>query len=347
MDPVDVVAVVGACSPDRAQFAREAALTTGRMLIGAQRLAGAPDPVLEGMALAPWCSRPQGGLLELPAHADVTELIGASACPGSTVSLSAVVCVVDAAHLLDDLAREDCVLLPSQPFQPWRHTARSLLAVLNLEFASAVVLVNWESMSTLQLSTLLALLNSLTPSARLQLHHDSSDAWMQEALTGGTVYDAAQERAGWIALLNDEHDPYMRDPRVSAVHYENVRPLHPGRLQHVLDHRWETGEFGTVLRSAGFCRLATRPGTVARWNHVGRMICLAPLARDAELGEEDELLALGQDLGIIGLDLDVPALTAALDEVAVTDEELGAGPGEWARFVDPFPAWPTVSKSTD
>ncbi|GAA5596001.1 G3E family GTPase [Kocuria rhizophila] len=132
---------------------------------------------------------------------------------------------------------------------------------------------------------------------------------------------------------------------MSSLRYENVRPLHPQRLGDLLDHRIETGEFGTVLRSAGFCRLATRSHVIAQWNHVGRMICLSPLARDEDMGERDELLALGQDLGIIGLDLDVPALRRAFDDAALTDDELAAGPAAWSQFHDPFPARPTADRA--
>lgn len=357
MDPVDVVAVVGGCPPERSQFAREVARSTGRMLIPAQRLAAAPDPVVEAVALASWCSREQGALVEFPDHADVTELIGACAHPGSPAVLTGVVCVVDAAHVMADLNREDCVLRPTVPHAPWRQVARALLHVMNVEFASAVVLVNWESLDTPQLSTTMALLNHLAPHARLQLHRGAADErsmdgraaveWAAEALTDGTPYDVTQERAGWVTLLNGEHDPFMADPHVSAVRYENVRPLHPGRLERLLEHRLESGEFGTVLRSAGFCRLATRPDVTARWNHVGRMIAFSPLAADQDLGEEDELLALGQDLGIIGLDLDVPALTAALDDAVLTDAEFAAGPEAWSLFPDRFPAWPTVPDRAD
>lgn len=347
MDPVDVVAVVGGCAPERSLLARELARSTGRMLIPAQRVGLSPEPVAEAVSLAPWTTRSEGALIEFPESTDVTELIGATAAPASPVSLTGVLCVVDAAHLHADLQREDYVIRPGFPHGRWRHTARALLNVMNVEFASAVVLVNWEPLSTRELSTAMALLNHLGPRARLQLHRGADGSWAGAPLSDGTVYDVAQEHAGWLTLLNGEHDPYMTDARVTGLRYENVRPLHPGRLERLLDRRIEAGEFGTVVRSAGFCRFATRSHVTARWNHVGRMIAFSPLAWDADLGEEDELLALGQDLGIIGLDLDVPALTAALDDAAITDDELAAGPAAWAEYRDPFPAWPTVSERSD
>ncbi|MBH0083705.1 GTP-binding protein [Salinibacterium sp. SWN167] len=82
---------------------------------------------------------------------------------------------------------------------------------------------------------------------------------------------------------------------------------------------------------------------VAQWEHVGKVISLNPIATDAIDGDDDELLACGQELAFIGLDLDHDALIAALDEAALTDEEFAAGPSRWATFVDPFPEWIRVS----
>jgi G3E family GTPase len=111
--------------------------------------------------------------------------------------------------------------------------------------------------------------------------------------------------------------------------------------------RVEAGEFGNVVRSAGFCRLATRPHITAQWEHVGRMISLEPLTSDERLVEGEELLAVGQDIAFIGIDVDQDALAAALDDVALTDDELAEGPAAWAGFEDPFPVWQTASDWAD
>ena len=139
----------------------------------------------------------------------------------------------------------------------------------------------------------------------------------------------------------------MTDRRVAAFRYESVRPLHPGRLQVLLDERIEPGEFGLVVRSSGFCRFATRPYRLARWDHVGRMISFSPMPAHDVADPDDEVLALFQGLAIIGIDLDVARLVEALDSVALSDDELIAGPQVWSSFLDPFPAWPTVVDRTE
>lgn len=345
MHETKVIAVVGSCAPERARYTEQLARAADGMHVSARRLSLAPDPLDEACALAPWANTPAGAVAEFPTTTIMTELIGALADPAAHLDLTAIVCVVDAAHLLRDLARDDYAHHRAAPWQRdagIRYTARAMLAVTQIEYASMVVLVNWEALSTPDLSTTMALVSSLSPQARLRLDHDGVAA--PEATES---YASTQERPGWVALLNGDFNPHMTDRRITGLRYEHLRPLHPERLQTLLDDRIEQGEFGTVLRSAGFCHFATRPGIVGEWNHVGSMISFEPLALAARHHDADEVLAIGQDLAIIGLDLDVTALTAALDDAALTDDEFATGPEAWAKFPDPYPAWDTADAETD
>jgi len=103
------------------------------------------------------------------------------------------------------------------------------------------------------------------------------------------AYSADQDRPGWVFLLNGEFEPHITDFRVSAFRYENFRPFHPERLQLLLDERVELGEFGALVRSAGFCRLATRSDIVAQWEQAGHMLSFTPLDRDDHDSEDAEL----------------------------------------------------------
>lgn len=346
MDAVDVVAVVGSCAPERFQYAKRLADSSSRMLVPASRIALAGDPIDEAAALVPWANGPAGAVVEFPSTTSVVEVIGALADAEQATRLVGMVCVADATHLLSDLRCDDYVArrVPGTP--QVEHTARALLSIMQFEYASTIVLVNWAGLETSALSTLMALVSHLGPHARLRLHRGSEEP-LETAITYA-AYTAGQERPGWVGMLNTDFDPHMTDPRVSALRYEHIRPLHPSRLQRLLDDRIEQGEFGTVIRSAGFCRLATRSSVTARWEHVGQMISFAPLTIDDAAGAEplggEELLALGQDLAFIGLDLDRTALRAALDETVLTDAEFDAGPRAWESLLDPFPKWQTVDQ---
>lgn len=333
MAEVDVVAVVGVCGPERLRYARELAADTGRLFVPASRLAMSPDPAGETTALVPWVTNAEGVVIEFPVGLPVTEIIGALSLDDNDAVLREVVCVADALHLVDDLRRDSYShrRLTAEVTQSMAH---SLLAATQLEFASTIALVNWEALSTPDLSTVMALVSHISPWARVHLRGDND-----HRAAPGEHYGVGQARPGWVSLLSADFPPHMTDPRVSALRYENVRPLHPGRLQTLLHDRLEPGEFGSVIRSAGFCRLATRPHMVAHWEHVGCMISFEALAPDDEFGGSDDLLAVGEDIAFFGLDMDRLALIGALDEAVLTDEELIAGPAEWATFSDPFPAW--------
>lgn len=339
MPETDVVAVVGTCEPERAHHAERLAALADRALITANRLRRSPDPLGEALALAPWADRPNGAVIDFPADTRATELIGALAAETGRIRLSGVVCVADALHLTDDLRRDSYAARTrigergGAEGAATEYIAHAMLTVTQLEYASTIVLVNWEPLATPNLAALMALVSHLSPRARLRLEHGAAEVPLP-----GARYAPEQERAGWVTILNGEHDPHMTDPRVRTLRYENVRPLHPERLMRLLNDRVEPGEFGTVIRSAGFCRLATRSHVVAEWDHVGRMLSLEPSSGDGGLGA-DELPALGQDLAFIGLDLDGAALAAGLDGTALTDEEFAAGPAAWAGYADPFPAW--------
>ncbi|MCI1746725.1 MAG: GTP-binding protein [Acidipropionibacterium sp.] len=317
------------------------ARSTRRDLLPAWRMAGSSHP-LQDAAAASLYGSPSGMVVELPESVPANELIGAFADFDDRTRLLGLVCVADAVQVLRTLYREDYLALPGETEGgPMPVAPRAELAVAQIEYASTIVLVNAASLPTDQLAVVMALLSHLSPQARILL-----DGVATETPGDRDAYAVEQDRPGWVRLLNDEFAPPITDRRVSAFRYEQFRPLHPGRLRHLLDRRIELGEFGRVIRSAGFCRFATRPGVVADWEQVGHLISFGPLVVEDDLEADDELLAIGQDLAIIGLDLDRPALTAALDEASLTDEELIAGPAAWVQLPDPFPDWSTSTPTT-
>ncbi|QIM17346.1 hypothetical protein G7067_05830 [Leucobacter insecticola] len=353
MDEINVLAVVGSCAPERFRHAARLASAAGRVFFPAQRLGLAADPIQEALALIPWTDRPAGAVCEFPTATHPTEIIGAFADEPTRVSLRGIVCVADAMHLLSDLQRDQYLtrteVLPDGVVTEYR--AQAMLTVTQLEFASMVVLVNWEGLSTPDLSTVMALVSHLSPQARLRLDHGGV-----ELPDTRQQYEASQDRPGWVSILNGEHDPHMTDLRVTGFRYEQLKPLHPERLQVLLNERIAPGEFGTVVRSAGMCRLATRPGVVGEWEHVGQVFSLEPLEADVAMladldeGSQDsgrDILALGQDLAFIGLDLDATALSEALDDAALSDDEVAAGPAAWAQYHDPFPAWQGIAEHSE
>lgn len=331
---VDVVAVVGACAPERQELAARLARAENRVLLPARRMRAEPEVLDQAVTLLGRMRAAQGLVVEHPLETPAMEIIGLLADPTMATRLSAVVCVVDAAHLLDDLEAEDFVPLQDGA----HHAARAELMVQQIEYASDIVLVNTSGLPAHRLRTLEALLSALSPRATVRRDGGVSDGWPRRS----TEYSQEQTRAGWICQLNGDFAPEVTTEDVTVMRYDQLRPFHPGRLHAVLETFFFERGAGQVLRSAGFCRLATRPHVTAQWDHVGAGFALEPVSFDHQMREEDEVLAFGQDVAVVGLGLDTRRLTAALDEAALDDDELAAGPMAWSTFPDPFPDWHTA-----
>lgn len=323
MSTTDITLVTGHRSGSRRAAAAEIAHTHGKICV----------PVPRTAATEPWAQHAAAGgegiIAELSHDAAVESTIaGLADDPHS--ALTEVICVVEATTFIEDILDDEYFTVEST--SPALYVARALRLVQHIEHASALLVTEWTGLATRDLSILLAVLSHLAPAARIRLSGSAPDA-------PPTTWSESAHQPGWVHMLNAEHRPHMTDLRVRAFRYEQIRPFHPGRLSELLQTRFGDGEFGAVIRSAGFCRLATRPGIVGGWEHVGQMISLAPLARDSSPGCDP--LSVGQEIAFIGIDLDIPSLRRAFDAATLTDDELIAGPEAWARFDDPFPEWAT------
>ena len=334
MSPTEVIVVSGHRAASRAVAAARIARRAGCARMPASPLPVPPaDPAREALG-AIGVAHPPRVVLELPEDGCIESTIGMFA-DAEDARIAEAICVVDAASFFEDLFGDE--YYPIAGAQPRLVVAKALRLVQQVEHASAVHIMGWEPIATADLSILLATLSAIAPAARLHLEHPTH-------VEPSAVFDEIVHQPGWVQLLNHEHRPHMTDIRVSAFRYEQVRPFHPGRLHRLLE-RMGSGAFGAVIRSAGFCRLATRPGLVGSWDQVGQMIALQPLARDD--GSAGDSLALGQEIGVIGIDLDVVTLEAALDRACLTDAEFSAGAAAWAKIADPFPSWSAVSAAAD
>ena len=342
-----VTVVVGSCVPERGGIAHRLARATGSEIIHAERLAVAKDPVREATSLIPWIT-PQDVVVEYPMQAPIRSVIGSLVDPEEPTQLAEVVCVLDAVHFFSELERTDQVeyleFHHGTPFTA--SSARALLTVEQIEYCSTALLVNAEQLPEQDVEIIRAIIAELAPWAQVVL---DDGTWqpsrtrenpIPKAQDPAGYYDAVQIRPGWIAYLNGLHTAQYRHPRVASMRYTNPRPFHPMRLQRALDEHLEPGSAGKIVRSCGFCRLASRPGITAGWSHTGSVMAIDPLARDE--ATPGEPLSFGQDIVFTGFDLRPTELTQALDDAVLSDSELMTDPDEWHLLPDPFPAWVTV-----
>lgn len=334
-----VTAVVGACGPERRRYARDLAKRRRADLVSAQRIAdhrSVIEHALESSGDRPLVVE---GPLQLPA----LELIGTIADSYAPVELTDVICLVDAMHLLSDVTSAERLRLQDHPSLEGTElfASRAELVVTQIEYASTVVLVNIESLNAHQLNRLLALISHLSPKAQLELAEHSGYSRPSKPLRRFTT---EQTQAGWISLLNRDFSPQFKDDAITALRYEQMRPFHPGRLRNVIDRFTPPSQDGMLLRSAGFCHLATRAHITGLWNQFSTQFQLTPINDDHQIAAEDEMLAFGQDLALFSLGIDPDVLLSELDHAVLTDVELEGGPALWSTFRDPFPEWSTADR---
>ncbi|MFJ4158933.1 GTP-binding protein [Microbacterium testaceum] len=321
------IAIMGVCAPERRTYAERTAVALSRPL---HLLRYADLRVSHALPLPRPRADDAQTVVDLGTDVDLIHAIAARG--GSEVE---AVCVVDARHMIGDLLDDASLSASAKPGDTRGDIgARARQAALALELATRIVWVNWEQVPTPALAVQMALASHLNPSAVVRLSRDP----LSDLRSAATHESEILERAGWVRALNGEHDPYMRDNRVMTLAYEQVRPFHPARLSAALD-RLDAGAAGRLVRSAGFCRLASRPGILARWEHVGSAMWIEPL------GADDGRMGLGQEIVFTGLDLSAPKLAHLLDHAVLTDEEFAGGPTTWLAFDDPLPAWPAVESS--
>lgn len=319
--------VLGAETAARETYAEQLAAATGARL--ARVIAGhasAASEVADLVAALEGTQPAARAVVPVPGDVDVTHVIGAAS---DVAGDATVVTVVDATSIISRLGRQT-YLDRAAPDGP-ELVAEAAITVQHLEFAELVLVVDHERVPTGRLTRLTALLSHLNPTARIVLR--GSTVVVPATRRGRTPYG---DRPGWVRALNDEHDPVFTDPDVRTFRYEQPRPFHTGRLMHLLEGDLSGHRYGTLVRSAGFCRFATRPGRAALWEQVGSMITFDPLAADEA---SPELASTGQDLVFTGIRLHRAGLTAALDACVLSDRELLEGPGAWVRIPDPLPRW--------
>ncbi|HIW99571.1 MAG TPA: GTP-binding protein [Candidatus Nesterenkonia stercoripullorum] len=343
-----VIAVMGSCAPHRQGYARRLAATYGMVLVSAGWLRSEPDGLDRALDLMSRVPGAAGCVVELPSETPVQRLIGELASDEASTSLMDLVCVVDAAHLISELCEEQHVQVPPLAYAdddgPLYASAASL-AVAAMEFASTIAVADGHLLDPDDLSAACALLSHLSPLAEIRCADEcfgsaaqgSHEALGDKGAAGRLIprppLSTEHTGAGWICVLNGAFEPAGTHPRVSVARYEQLRPFHPGRLADVIENRLLAGEFGVCLRSVGFLQLASRAEVTAQWEHIGKHHLLHPVT------VEEEPLAFGQDIAFIGMDWDADALFAALDEAALTDQELLAGSRAWESLPDPFPEW--------
>ncbi|MFB7876718.1 GTP-binding protein [Nocardia sp. NPDC056064] len=247
---------------------------------------------------------------------------------GEIARLDTMVTVVDASTFLAELVRGQA--LAERELEAGEGDSRTIadLLVDQVEFADVLLINKTDLVSANAAATVEATVRRLNPRARV-LRTEKGVVELAEVLDTGR-YDplVAAEAEGWAEELAGGHTPETEEYGISSLTYVADRPFHPDRLAEAL-----SGLRG-MLRSKGFCWIASRPELAAIWSQAGPNLTFEPGAWWSSLE-----VPPGQEIVFIGVRLDAPAVRRALDAALLTDPEYAAGPTAWTTYPDPFPAW--------
>lgn len=247
---------------------------------------------------------------------------------GQLARLDTMVTVVDASTFLVELVKGQ--RLDGRDLAAGVGDERNIsdLLVDQVEFADVVLLNKTDLVSETAAGAVEATLRRLNPEARL-LRVQRGVVELAEVLGTG-LYDPvlAAQVPGWHAEVQGGHTPETEEYGIRSFTYRTSRPFHPARLSAAIE------QMRGLLRSKGFCWIASRPDLAAIWSQAGPNLVIEPAQYWAGADEKP-----GQELVFIGVNIDIEGMTKQLDDAVLTDDEFGAGPTAWSAYSDPFPAW--------
>ena len=266
--------------------------------------------------------------------------------------LDTMVTMVDAANLLADFASTD--FLDQRGESLGEEDERTVVDLLTdqIEFADVIVVNKTDLINADQRLDVLAVVKALNPNATIIETSHGQVPPQQLLNTGRFDFERAHTNVGWAQALRREQTPETEEYGINSFVYRRRRPFHPQRLNDFLCSDW-----GPVLRSKGFFWLATRLDWVGEWSQAGAAMthqaaglwwaAVAPEDRPEDTETHNYLASIWdpvhgdrrQEIVFIGLDIDIPQLSARLDACLLDDQELAASPSGWQTLADPFPVW--------
>jgi G3E family GTPase len=268
--------------------------------------------------------------------------------------LDTMVTVVDAANFLEDYLSADALTDREMALNEEDERQVVDLLVDQVEFADVIVLNKVDLLPPGEIDRLEGILRALNSTARIVRTERSRVPLVEILNTGRFDFDRASSAPGWLSVLRGEESTESEGYGIRSFVFRARRPFHPKRLW---DFIRNAELLRGLLRSKGFCWIATRPEFVGAWSQAGRITELSPQAiwwdcvpkegwpddpetRQSILEEsEGEYGDRRQELVFIGHDLRQPEIITALERCLLTDGEMNSGPEIWLTFPDPLPKW--------
>lgn len=182
--------------------------------------------------------------------------------------LDTMVTVVDAFNFLRDFGSADTIVDRGMATEETDQRSIVNLLTEQVEFANVIILNKADLVDPDRLALLEGLLKKLNPEARVVRTSYSK-------IDPGTIlnthlfdYEKAQQSAGWIKELNQEHTPETEHYGISSFVFRDPRPFNPERLWNFFQSDWPS----SVIRSKGIFWMISRPDEALLWSQAGGSI---------------------------------------------------------------------------
>jgi G3E family GTPase len=269
-------------------------------------------------------------------------------------TLDTMVTVVDAVNFLKDYDEAQYLQDTGESLGDEDERSVTDLLVDQVEFADVILISKTDLVEPYTIERLSAILKVLNTHAKI-IPITSGNVNIDEVLNTGLFnFQRAEQAPGWLKEMRGEHVPETEEYGIGSFNYLARRPFNPEKFYQFLHN---TEQFGKLIRSKGYFWLASRPQFCGQWSQAGGIarygfagMFWKSIPKDAWPKDEESLDEIKkqwvepfgdmrQELVFIGQKLDKQAMTNALDQCLLSEEELLQGKSYWATLSDPFPEW--------
>jgi G3E family GTPase len=269
-------------------------------------------------------------------------------------TLDTMVTVVDAVNFLKDYDEAQYLQDTGESLGDEDERSVTDLLVDQVEFADVILISKTDLVEPDTIERLSAILKVLNTHAKI-IPITSGNVNIDEVLNTGLFnFQRAEQAPGWLKEMRGEHVPETEEYGIGSFNYLARRPFNPEKFYQFLHN---TEQFGKLIRSKGYFWLASRPQFCGQWSQAGGIarygfagMFWKSIPKDNWPKDEESLDEIKkqwvepfgdmrQELVFIGQKLDKQAMTNALDQCLLSEEELSQGKSYWATLSDPFPEW--------
>ena len=141
-----------------------------------------------------------------------------------------------------------------------------------VEFANIILLNKTDLVSESELRNLYDIIHKLNPEARIIPSNHSKVNLSEVINTGLFDFEKAENSAGWIKELENEHVPETEEYGIGSFVFRKKEPFHPDRFLDFVKNKFPKN----IIRSKGLFWIASRSDQALIWSSAGGSIKTDP-----------------------------------------------------------------------